>query len=202
MLVKAPVVYQIGMPESCRPRAAELYEEAFGQKFTPIFKSKETIIEVFIDTIKPELALVALENERLVGIAGFYYKGTSFTGGMSASYIVKKLGLFKGLWAITLLTLIYERKVKEGEMWMDGIVVDSEMRGRGVGTSMLEKLAEFASDEGFKTMKLEVIDTNSRARNLYESLGFKETKTEHFPFLKPFLGFSSSTTMEKTLDIE
>ena len=197
--MKAPIHYQIGMPESCRLRAAELYEEAFGQKFTPMFKSRETIIEILHDTIKPELALVAIENDRLVGLAGFYYGGSSFTGGMTASYIIKKLGLLRGLWAITLLTLLYDRKVKEGELWMDGIVVDSDMRGRGVGTKILEKLAEFATDKGLKTIKLEVIDTNDRARKLYESQGFKETKTEHFPFLKPLLGFSSSTTMAKEL---
>lgn len=82
---------------------------------------------------------------------------------------------------------------------MDGIVVDPEMRGRGVGTAILEKLSEFAIENGYKTIKLEVIDTNSRARNLYESQGFKEINTDHNPYLKPSLGFSSSTTMVKEL---
>ena len=189
--------YQIGMPEHCRRRAAELYEEAFRQKFLPIVRSREKIIEILADSIQPELAVVALEGDRLVGLAGFYHKGNSFTGGMSTSVITKHLGLIRGLWSTALLGILYSRKVTEGELWMDGIVVDQEIRGRGVGTKILEKLSEFAKDSRYETIRLEVIDTNTRARKLYGSQGFIELETQHYPYLKPFFGFSASTTMVK-----
>ena len=135
----------------------------------------------------------------MVGLTGFYHVSNSFTGGINTSNIIKHLGLIRGLWTVALFAILYERKVSEGELFMDGIVVDPEMRGRGVGTAILEKLSEFAIENGYKTIKLEVIDTNSRARNLYESQGFKEINTDHNPYLKPSLGFSSSTTMVKEL---
>lgn len=193
------ISYQIGLPKSYRHRAAELYEEAFQQKFTPIVKSREKMVRILDDGIKPELAVVALEDDRLVGLAGFYHSSSSFTGGINTSNIIKHLGLIRGLWTVALFAILYERKVSEGELFMDGIVVDAEMRGRGVGTAILEKLSEFAKENGYRTIKLEVIDTNSRARKLYESEGFKEIKTDHHPYLKPFFGFSSSTTMVKEL---
>ncbi len=194
-----PIHYQIGLSEPCRQRAAELYEEAFQQKFTPIVKSREKMVEILVDGIQPELSVVALEGDRLVGLAGFYHSSNSFTGGINTSNIIKRLGLIRGLWTVVLFGILYERKVSEGELFMDGIVVDPEMRGRGVGTAILDKLSEFAKESGYRTIKLQVIDTNNRARNLYESQGFIEIKTEHYSYLKPFLGFSSSTTMVKEL---
>ncbi len=197
--MKKNIHYQVGMPESYRVRAAELYEEAFRQKFAPIIKSREKLIEILADSIQPEFAVVALVEERLIGLAGFHNRGKSFTSGGSASLMIKKLGLFKGLWAIALFTILYERKASEDELLMDGIVVDPSMRGQGIGTRMFETLCEHATDEGFSSIRLDVVDTNPGAKKLYESQGFKETKTDHHPYLKPFLGFSSSTTMVKDL---
>ncbi|GJM15128.1 MAG: molybdopterin-guanine dinucleotide biosynthesis protein MobC [Thermodesulfobacteriota bacterium] len=197
MQMKTAIHYQLGLPESCRIRAAELYEEAFRQKFAPIVKSRKKLIEILTDCIKPEFAVVALKEERLVGLAGFHNRGSSFTGGGSASSIIKKLGLFKGLWAIALFTILYERKESQDELLIDGIVVDPSMRGQGIGTRMLETLFKYATNEGFDSIRLDVVDTNPDARRLYESQGFVATKTDHHPYLKPFLGFSSSTTMVK-----
>lgn len=146
--MKTSIHYQVGMPESCRLRAAELYEEAFRQKFSPIVKSREKLIEILIDAIQPELAVVAIEEERLAGLAGFHHSGNSFTSGGSASSIIKRLGLFKGLWAIALFIILYERKASQGELLMDGIAVDPSMRGKGIGTRLLETLNEYGQERG------------------------------------------------------
>ena len=55
---------------------------------------------------------------------------------------------------------------------MDGIVVDPEHRGKGVGTRLFSSLVNFAKSVQHSTMRLDVIDTNSGARRLYERLGF------------------------------
>lgn len=197
--MKTNIKYQVGMPESCRTKAAELYEEAFRQKFLPIVKSSKKMKEILIDAIQPELAVVALEGERLVGLAGFQTQGNSFTGGMNTSNFIKRLGLITGIWAITLFSLLYERKSVEGELLMDGIVVDSEMRGKGIGTNLIQSLSEFAKNEGFNSIRLDVVDTNADAQRLYETQGFVAKKIEQHSYLKPFLGFSSSTTMVKSI---
>ena len=69
-------------------------------------------------------------------------------------------------------------------------------RGGGVGTKLLEELKLFAAREGFRTIRLDVINTNDGARRLYERLGFIPTKTSHFRYLRWLLGFSAATTLE------
>ena len=188
------------MPENCRGKAAELYEEAVRQKFLPIVKSSEKMLEILVDSIQPELAVVALEEDRLVGIAGFHNGKNSFTGGMSTSNIIKRLGLIRGIWTIAFFTILYDRKPVDGELLMDGIVVDSEMRGKGIGKKLLITLSNYAKKEGFNSIRLDVVDTNPGAQRLYENQGFVAKKTDHHPYLKSFLGFSSSTTMVKHLE--
>ncbi|MDB3935703.1 GNAT family N-acetyltransferase [Granulosicoccus sp.] len=94
---------------------------------------------------------------------------------------------------------LYERKAKDGELLMDGIVVDPEYRGNGVGTRLFSSLMDFAKSEQYSTIRLDVIDTNPGARRLYERRGFIEQKTVQFEFLRGMLGFGSSSTMIYTL---
>ncbi|MCG8456905.1 MAG: GNAT family N-acetyltransferase [Holophagales bacterium] len=78
---------------------------------------------------------------------------------------------------------------------MDGIAARKEMRGKGIGTKLLEELKRYAHREGFARIRLDVIDTNSAARRLCERRGFVPTHTESFGFLRRFLRFGAATTM-------
>lgn len=193
------IEYRIGLHEKHLVRAAELYEEAFRQKFFPVIKSREKTVEILVDSIVPEYAIAAFEKNRLIGIAGFHGREGYFTGGGSTLEIIRRLGLLRGLWTILILGIIYERKPGPGELLMDGIAVDARVRGKGIGTGILSKLFEYGLDEGYSKVKLDVIDINDKAKRLYESLGFKATQTHNHPYLKKFIGFSSSTTMIKEL---
>jgi GNAT superfamily N-acetyltransferase len=54
-----------------------------------------------------------------------------------------------------------------------GIAVQEEFRGRGLGTLLLDKLAERARAEGIGRLSLSV-ETENPARRLYERLGYVE----------------------------
>jgi ribosomal protein S18 acetylase RimI-like enzyme len=60
----------------------------------------------------------------------------------------------------------------ENEMWLYGFVIASEMRGRGIGRTVLEHIVERQSKLGLDVW-LEVALTNDHARHLYESIGFQ-----------------------------
>ena len=79
---------------------------------------------------------------------------------------------------------------------MDGISVHRDYRGRGIGSRLLREPAAYARRNGFRSIRLNVIDTNSSARRLYERQGFAAVRAENFPFLRWLLGFGGSTTME------
>lgn len=78
---------------------------------------------------------------------------------------------------------------------MDGITVHREMRGLGIGTRLLDEIKRYARENGYSSVRLDVIDTNPGARRLYEREGFVATKTEHFGYLRRILGFGAATTM-------
>ena len=79
---------------------------------------------------------------------------------------------------------------------MDGIVVDPQMRGNGIGTRLLSEITTFATSDEHATIRLDVIDTNPAARRLYER------KTEHFGYLRWLLGFGASTKLVRDVTSE
>ncbi len=192
------LTYRLGLPEEFRHDAARLYDEAFGQKFKFIIKNKEKRITILADCISPDPAIVALEEDRLAGIAGFHENGLSFFSSGNIKILIKHLGFLKGLQA-ALLFSFFERKPFKHELLMEGIVVDSISRGKGIGTGLIDRLTEYAQLKGFNRIRLDVIDINEGARRLYERKGFVAVQTDKFPYLRKLIGFSAATTMVKYL---
>lgn len=54
--------------------------------------------------------------------------------------------------------------------------VAAEHRGKGVGSFLVKWAAEWARRQGYKKVKLEVAETNERARSIYEALGFRSER--------------------------
>ena len=98
------------------------------------------------------------------------------------------------LWRGTALSLL-ERDTVTDTLLMDGIFVAPAARGLGVGTMLLRAIKREAVDLGLSGVRLDVIDTNPRARALYEREGFVAGETEHLGALRHIFGFSSATKM-------
>ena len=62
-----------------------------------------------------------------------------------------------------------------GEAQINNIAVKPDMRGRGVGKTLMVYLIARATLSGCGNMSLEVRPSNLAARHLYESLGFVES---------------------------
>jgi putative acetyltransferase len=56
-----------------------------------------------------------------------------------------------------------------------------ELRGKGFGKKMLERMIEKARELGFKKIYLETAKILQEAVHLYEKYGFKETSEKHTP---------------------
>ncbi len=190
--------FRRGIPENFLAEAADLYDEAFGEKFSPAIRSKTDRVELFKSSFHVEFCFCAIMDSRLVGLAGFQTKEGALTAGITFRSLISHLGFFRGSWAAFILSL-YDRKASLRELVLDGISVSSGFQGNGIGTKLLDELTKFAADEGYKSIRLDVIDTNERARKLYERKGFIPVKTEHFEYLRWLLGFGASTTMLLTL---
>ncbi|TMV10398.1 GNAT family N-acetyltransferase [Ruegeria sediminis] len=149
----------------------------------------------FLDAVlDPDFALVARnEAGRMLGMAGFKTAQGGLTGGGMAD-LARVYGWVGGLWRGLALSVL-ERQVQAGVFQMDGIFVAAEARGRGVGTALLDAVKAEATATGMREVQLDVIDTNPRARALYERQGFSPVgQTDTGPFRRVF-GFSSATRM-------
>lgn len=187
-------MFGIGFDDALRTRAAQLYDVDFGDKFNLAIPSDQVRLKWIECCINPDFCIAATQDGQLVGFAGFQTSEGAFTDGMTYRSLIRHLGSIRGHWA-SLVFALYERKPQIHIMLMDGIMVDPEFRGQGIGTKLLLTLADHARQLGFDGIRLDVIDTNPRARKLYQSVGFRATGTDHFPWLKWFLGFSASTTL-------
>lgn len=185
---------QVGLPARLRDDAARLYLDAFAAKLGPLLGRDERALGFLAGVMRPENAVSALARDgALLGVAGFHGDGASFVGG-GATDLRRAYGVLGALWRGPLLAL-FEREAEPDELLMDGVVVAPDARGQGIGGAMIEELAGLAGRQGMTQIRLEVVDTNPRARALYERRGFVATSVRRTGVLRPLFGFSSSVTM-------
>ncbi|MEU6740044.1 GNAT family N-acetyltransferase [Streptosporangium sandarakinum] len=190
-----PVTVRRGVPAGAERRAAELYWAAFGRKLGPALNPPGKAVPFIAAHLNADRAICALLDGRLIGLAGYQHGGRALTGG-SACAVLRAYGHLRGLHRLLLLAL-FERRPAPGQLVMDGIAVDPDMRGRGVGSLLIEEVTAVAAEQGHREIRLDVVDTNPRARALYERRGFTAVRTEHTPYLRGLLGFGAVTTMRR-----
>ncbi|MFF9571948.1 GNAT family N-acetyltransferase [Streptomyces sp. NPDC014685] len=195
-----PVTVRRGVPAGAERRAAELYWDAFGRKLGPALNPPGKAVPFLAAHLNADRAVCALLDGQLVGLAGYQHDGRGLTGG-SARSVLRAYGPLRGPYRLLLLAL-FERRPAPGQLVMDGIAVDPGMRGRGVGSLLLEEVAAVAAEQDCREIRLDVIDTNPRARALYERRGFTAVRTEHTPYLRGLFGFGAVTTMHRRVGTE
>ena len=182
-----------GFPADQRRAVATLYWRAFSGKLGVLMGPDEKGVAFFERVMNPDFALTAVAGGKVLGVAGFKTSDGALAGGgfrdLAAIY-----GWFGAAWRALLLSML-DRDLTDGSLLMDGICVAKEARGQGVGGALLLAIKEEAQARGQQDVRLDVIDTNPRARALYERQGFVAGETEHLGPLKLLFGFSSSVTM-------
>jgi GNAT superfamily N-acetyltransferase len=58
-------------------------------------------------------------------------------------------------------------------LWLEDLFVPEELRGSGIGSALLKRLAKIALDKGCGRMEWTVLDWNEPSRKFYYSLGAK-----------------------------
>jgi ribosomal protein S18 acetylase RimI-like enzyme len=184
----------LGFDREERPQVAALYWQAFGAKLGRVMGPDARACAFFETVLNPEFSLVARgPGGVLLGLVGFK---TSQGGLVDATYaqMAQSYGWIGASWRALLLSVL-ERDLQPSVFQMDGIFVDKAARGMGVGTALLRAVAEEATRRGLETVQLDVIDTNPRAKALYEKVGFRAGKTEHTGPFRWVFGFASATRM-------
>jgi GNAT superfamily N-acetyltransferase len=76
------------------------------------------------------------------------------------------------------------------------LFVDSEARGHGVGSRLVERCIEFARKRGYERIMLSTVSPLESARRIYDAAGFKQTKEEPDPAFP-----EGTTAQEMWLDL-
>ena len=177
--------------------ATRIYAEALIQKLRPFFGTADAAAGFLAPHLQPDRGVSALIGDRIVGIAGYRLDGH---------------GLFEPKWrhfrerfsllgtAIRVAGLaLLEKEEDEDVLPMDGIAVAEDARGAGVGRALLAEIVAIARRAGKRAVRLDVIDTNPRAKALYLRCGFVEEGRRRLDLLRPVFGFSTVTTMRHHL---
>ncbi len=186
-----------GVPPNQQQRTAEIYYIAFAQKLALILGGSESrTIQILQKTMVPQQAFVAIQDGQVVGLMGFQHDGKQLFD-IRFSTLLREFGVFKGLWR-ALWGALLERTPQKNVLFIDGVAVHPDARGLGIGTRLFGAITAFAREEGYYTVRLDVVDTNPRAKQLYKRLGFVEVKTQSVPFMKR-MGFTAVTSMQLEL---
>lgn len=126
---------------------------------------------------------VAIADGEVVGV-GAFYTARQYT----RLFLESGLGLLQSyrLWEvpIVLRRALHSGSVvqrpRPGSVYIANLGVRPDMRGRGVGSALIEHEADKARAAGFETMTLDVADTNPRAEALYRRLGFSVIEEKKF----------------------
>ncbi|MEJ8562823.1 GNAT family N-acetyltransferase [Yoonia sp. GPGPB17] len=184
----------VGIPQKDREEAAALYWNAFGEKLGFTLGPKYQALMFVRSVLRPDHGICAHDDDgKLLGIAGFKTVHGSLVGG-GFKDLRRVYGWTSAAIRISLLALL-ERDVENERFLMDGLFVAPEARGLGVGTALLDAVIDEAKRRGYTQVRLDVVDTNPRAKALYRHVGFKELKTVKIGLLKYIFGFNASTTM-------
>lgn len=190
------VTIQKGLPEALRADAAALYWQAFGGKLGRIMGPDARAERFLLRVIRADHALVALDEAgQLLGLAGFKTPAGSFAGGAPAD-LRAVYGWMGAAWRLPLLAGLSDG-VDNDRFLLDGLCVASSARSTGIGRALLAAIEDEARARGYAHVRLDVIDTNWRAKALYERLGYQVTKTESIGILRYAFGFEAAVTMVK-----
>lgn len=191
------MIIEPGIPANQIDRAVDLYWQAFGQKLGKVLQPEAKAKAFIARTIDPTHALCAVdETGAILGVAGFKTYQGALVGGTFRD-LWKTYGL-SSLWRSVVLSLL-ERDVENERFLMDGIFVAKAARGQGVGSALLRALYQLGREKGYKEIRLDVIDSNPRAKALYEREGFTALGTQKLGVLSHVFAFKSATTMVRSL---
>ena len=145
------------------------------------------------------VTVAAMEGEVIA--TGCFYDGKAFET-LILGGIENKQTFFEG----QALLDVFERSKHMGsimkaprqdELYLSNFGVSPALRGKGIGTKMLEHKIEQARKEGYSIFSLDVSTNNPKGQALYERMGLKVV--DELTFSDPNAGISPARRMELVL---
>lgn len=185
---------------------ARILVDTFREKIAYIWimtSDREKAIRIIQNHLNSTQCFVERINEKIVGVCSIETKESAPFIDIPRQTFLNEFGLVGGTWRF-LTYQIYKASqgaISEDMIHIDLLAVDSSARGKGIGKILLHKVEILANRIRKNQLMLEVIDSNPKAKSLYERQGFKTYKYEKMnPLFKQFTkraGFNGFFTMLK-----
>lgn len=185
------------VPDAMRSQAATLYWQAFGDKLGRVMGPAPRAEAFIARAIRSDHAIVAVDGDRLLGLAGFKTARGAFIGGSGAE-MRRAYGIVGAGWRTVALSML-QQDVDNHRFLIDGLCVAAPFRGHGIGTALIEAICAEGDRRSYPAVRLDVVDTNLRARALYERLGFKAEGRDRIGAAGPLFGFRATIRMVRDL---
>ncbi|NJN18767.1 MAG: GNAT family N-acetyltransferase [Oscillochloris sp.] len=192
------IVVQPVLPEAYRSAAGALIYHAFQRKLQPLVGDPVRGPRILAAGLNLDRVLGAFDGDELVGVAGLEYAGRRVFA-IKPRHCIAEFGWWRGLYtwaAINQFTLGF---YPPGQIHIAALAVNGRRRGQGIGSILLEAVFDLARHQNLRAVRLEVVDTNQGAQQLYERFGFTVIHRFPLPFLRNWLGFSAVNEMIKKL---
>lgn len=191
---ESQVILTDGFPETDRVEISRMYWAAFGEKLHFALSPPDKAIKILSESLNPRYAIVARAVDgQLLGVAGYKTPTGSFVE-MNFGGLKRHFGKIGAIWRGLVLSLLM-RQPAAHILLMDGIFVAERARGQGIGTLLLSAIKRKAKEQGCIYVRLDVINTNPKAQQLYEREGFRAVSVRKLGPLRHLFGFQHATTM-------
>lgn len=180
-----------------------LFIESFLKNFQnlKIFsKDEKKIFAYLLKNLNYPNVICAVSKGKIAGVLGVKNINDSCVN-YNKSNFIETFGYFNGYYKYlkNKLTSFFESTPKEDETVIEMISVSSEFRSKGIGSFLINQIFTIEKKKKKYKILLEVVNTNPRAKSLYEKLGFQVKKKIYFGFLTCSSGFTSVEYMFKEI---
>lgn len=183
-----------GIASADRATVAALYWEAFGDKLGAILGPKHRALAYISQVLQADHGICAHDaTGLLLGVVGFKTHRGALVDGSFAD--MRRIYGCAGACLRTALMAALLNDTDNERFLIDGIFVAPAARGRGIGTALLSAIRDEARSRGYRQIRLDVVDTNPRAKALYLREGFVVFRTQKMGPWRYLMGFDTCITM-------
>ncbi|MFC2079227.1 GNAT family N-acetyltransferase [Candidatus Bipolaricaulota bacterium] len=186
-----------GLDKKHKESLVHLFCSIFPEVIVPVFGSVERCARLLEDSLASDRILTAIADEQLLGFAGLHFSGREwFNPSLSQLLRVMRWGTVR----VMAMGIILFRRPGKDSLHLDTLAVHPDVRGRGIGTQLIDAVLARAQTEGKRFVTLEVEDINPRVKRLYERLGFVSDRFERLPWpWRKAFAFSGAYCMAKNV---
>ena len=179
-----------------RRTLAELLYEGYAKKAAALRVDRETALALLAEALNLDRCFVAVRGDCAVGVVGLV-EGRARALDFPFVLVRRHFGVLRSLAYSLLLSVRKWSRPAADELVFESLAVQPGERNQGIGTRLIAHVEAYAGKKGYRSVGLEVTDSNHTAIRLYSRLGYAIVKTRRYRLVTRRAGFTGNHHMRK-----